>query len=189
MIEQKNTTVLIVPGLRDHVEQHWQTLLAARLGKVKTVPPLESDKLSLAARVQAIQSTIETIDGPIIVVAHSAGTLMMAHWAQCHAANIQGALLAVPPDFSRPMPSGYPTVQQLAENGWLPVPTQRLTFRSIVTTSENDPLAAFDQVVAMANNWGSELVHLGKVGHLNPASGYGDWPLADALVQRLIDGS
>ena len=25
-------------------------------------------------------------------------------------------------------------------------------------------------------DWGSELVDLGEVGHLNPASGYGDWP-------------
>ena len=24
-------TILVVPGLRDHVAQHWQTLLAARL--------------------------------------------------------------------------------------------------------------------------------------------------------------
>jgi predicted alpha/beta hydrolase family esterase len=27
----REATVLIVPGLRDHVPQHWQTLLASRL--------------------------------------------------------------------------------------------------------------------------------------------------------------
>ena len=36
-----NATVLIVPGLREHVAEHWQTLLHARLAKVRTVPPLE----------------------------------------------------------------------------------------------------------------------------------------------------
>lgn len=34
--------VVIVPGLRDHVEEHWQTLLATRLTQagrtVRTVP-------------------------------------------------------------------------------------------------------------------------------------------------------
>ena len=46
-------TVLIVPGLRDHVADHWQTHLAARLPRVVTVPPLVRDKLDLAARTRA----------------------------------------------------------------------------------------------------------------------------------------
>lgn len=187
MINQKDTTILIVPGLRDHVEQHWQTLLVSRLTKFKTVPPLENDKLNLAARVQAIQSTIETIDGPIIVVAHSGGTVMMAHWAQKHSANIKAVLLAVPPDFERPLPAAYPTMEQFSDNGWLPVPRTRLPFRSLVAASSNDPLADLDRVVALAQDWGSELINLGNVGHLNPASGYGEWHDADGLIQQLID--
>ena len=43
-------TVLIVPGLRDHVDDHWQTLLAARLDRVRTVPPMGA-RISTAARV------------------------------------------------------------------------------------------------------------------------------------------
>lgn len=189
MIDQKNTTILIVPGLRDHVEEHWQTLLSARLSKVKTVPPLETDKLNLKARVRAIQSTIDAIDGDLIVVAHSAGTLMLVHWAQRHDAKIKGALLAAPPDFTTPMPEGYPTVDQLAAQGWLPVPDNPLPFRSIVVASENDPLAQIDTVISMAKHWGSELFNAGRVGHLNPASGHGEWHQADLLIQRLIDGN
>ena len=37
MIER--TTILIVPGLREHVPEHWQTLLAAKLPRVHSVPP------------------------------------------------------------------------------------------------------------------------------------------------------
>ena len=47
-------TVLIIPGLRDHVAEHWQTLLEARLEKVRSVPPLQIDKLNCAKRVEAI---------------------------------------------------------------------------------------------------------------------------------------
>jgi predicted alpha/beta hydrolase family esterase len=44
-------TLLIVPGLRDHVEQHWQTLLAARLPHARTLPPMERDNLGLTPRI------------------------------------------------------------------------------------------------------------------------------------------
>ena len=48
-------TILIVPGLRDHVEDHWQTHLERKLSsvrKVVTVPPLEADKLSIRTAEQ-----------------------------------------------------------------------------------------------------------------------------------------
>jgi hypothetical protein len=41
----------------------------------------------------------------------------------------------------------------------------------------------------MANAWGSRLHRLGAVGHLNRASGFGDWPEAERLVDELIAGS
>ena len=71
-------TVLIVPGLRDHVEDHWQTLLARKLPRVRTVPPLEHDKLSCAARVAALDAALSQIDGPVVIVAHSAGVRISA---------------------------------------------------------------------------------------------------------------
>ena len=37
----------------------------------------------------------------------------------------------------------------------------------------------------LARSWGSRLVDLGEVGHLNPASGYGEWPRAEALIAEL----
>lgn len=188
MLDQKNSTILIVPGLRDRVPDHWQTLLEARLSAFRSVPPLETNKLDLGARIAAIEKAINDIDGQIIVVAHSGGTIMFAHWAQTHSTEkIRGALLAVPPDFEKPLPSGYPAIEELKKNGWLPVPRTPLPFRSIVTVSENDPLGGIAAVSALASDWNSQIVNLGKVGHLNPASGYGNWPEADALIQRLID--
>ncbi|MDM0051531.1 alpha/beta hydrolase [Variovorax sp. J22R115] len=182
-------TVLIVPGLRDHVDTHWQTFLAADLEargrRVRTVPPMGRDDLDCAARVDAIERTANLISGPLVVVAHSGGTLMVAHWARRTRRPVQGALLATPPDFERPMPEGYPTVEALLDAGWLPVPRRTLPFRSIVAASRNDPLAAFDRVATLARDWGSELVDMGEVGHLNPASGYGPWPLAEYLIRDL----
>lgn len=126
MNTSQRATILIVPGLRDHVEAHWQTHLQRKLSVARSVvcvSPPEADKLSCAARVSAIQRT--------------------------------------------------------------PVPRQTLPFRSIVAASTNDPLAAFDCVARLASDWGSELVTVGALGHLNPASGFGEWPMAEALIHTL----
>lgn len=183
-------TVLIVPGLRDHVEQHWQTLLEAKLRAaqrpVAAVLPLGRAELDCAGRVAAIEAAAQAVDGPIVIVAHSGGCVMVAHWARKTRRAVQGALLAAPPEFDRPMPDGYPTLAQLHARGWLPVPRERLPFPSIVAASRNDPLASFDGVAELARAWGSRLVDLGAVGHLNPASGYGDWPLAENFIEQLL---
>ncbi|MDF3935697.1 RBBP9/YdeN family alpha/beta hydrolase [Pseudomonas citronellolis] len=185
MSHNNDTTVLIVPGLREHVPGHWQTLLQARLPKVRAVPPLTADKLSLDARVEAIQREVERIDGPLILVAHSAGALMVAHWAARYSRPVKGALLATPPDLDATWPEGYPSPQSLAEHGWTPLPRQPLPFPCLVAASADDHLASLDAVRRLAADWGASLVELGQVGHLNPASGYGDWPAADALIQQL----
>jgi predicted alpha/beta hydrolase family esterase len=180
-------TVLIVPGLRDHVEVHWQTLLAAEWPQARSVPAMGREDLDCVRRVQAIEAAMHDIEGPVVLVAHSGGCLMLAHWARttAHAPRVRGALLATPPDFELPMPEGYPTLAALQAGGWLPVPRERLPFRSLVATSDNDPLASREQVLELARDWGSEVLHLGEVGHLNPASGFGHWPMARALVERL----
>jgi len=178
-------TILIVPGLRDHVEEHWQTILERKLPNARSVAPLEHDKLSCAARVEALQAAIEKIGGPIVLVAHSGGVMITVHWAQKYNRPIQGALLAAPADLEAPLPAGYPTVDALRDNGWLPVPRRKLPFPSIVAASTNDPLGDLDRVRQYAADWGSDLVDIGAVGHLNPAAGFGEWPLAEELIGLL----
>ena len=182
-------TVLLVPGLRDHVDAHWQTLLerdlSARGRSVRSVPPMGRTDLDCAARLNAIERTAQLIEGPIVIVAHSGGCIMIAHWAQQTRRAVRGALLAAPPDFEEAMPEGYPTLDALRAGGWLPVPRARLPFPSIVAASRNDPLGRYDRVAALAQSWCSDLVDLGEVGHLNPASGYGAWPRAEAFIGQL----
>src|SRR5689334_17049677 len=101
-------TVLIVPGLRDHVPQHWQTLLAARLPRVRSITPLGRANLDCAARVEQIEHLAAKIDGPVILVAHSGGIIPAVRWAQATARPVRGALLATPPDFDKPLGEGYP---------------------------------------------------------------------------------
>jgi predicted alpha/beta hydrolase family esterase len=179
------STLLFVPGLRDHVEAHWQTLLARKIPGSHTVPPLEHDKLSCAARVAALEAAFARLSGPVTLVAHSAGVMTVVHWARKYARNVQGALLAAPADLETPMPEGYPALESLQANGWLPIPRQRLPFPAIVAASTNDPLAGLGRVEAYAKDWRARLVNAGAVGHLNPAAGFGEWKKAESLLLQL----
>ena len=185
-------TVLIVPGLRDHVDAHWQTHLAldleAQRRKVKTVPPMGRDDLDCTARVTAIERAAQAIKGPIVVVAHSGGCVMVAHWARQTQRPVHAALLATPPDFEQPMPEGYPTIDALQAGGWLPVPRTRLPFPSVVAASRDDPLGRYERIEQLASDWGSVVVDLGPVGHLNPSSGYGRWSRAESLIDDMSAG-
>jgi uncharacterized protein len=180
-------SVVIVPGLRDHVEQHWQTLLAAELPGCVTVPPMGREHLDCQARVAALEAALSSTTGDVVLVAHSGGCITVAHWAHqtAQAGRVRGALLATPPDFDSPMPAVYPDTNTLRAAGWLPVPRARLPFPSLVALSENDPLGQRDTVQLLAQDWGSRSVNLGAVGHLNPASGYGPWPMAEPLIKEL----
>ena len=182
-------TILIVPGLRDHVAEHWQTHLEQALPNATSVPrmaPNAPDKLSCGAWVAALDRSVAAIAGPVVLVAHSAGCAIVVHWAgQCRPPSVTGALLATPPDLESPMPQGYPTLDTLQRNGWTPVPRKALPFPSIVAASTNDPLGRFARVLEFAAHWGSTVVNLGPVGHLNPAAGFGEWPQAEALIRQL----
>lgn len=190
MIALSSPTILFVPGLRGHVPEHWQTLMAERFPGSRTVPPLDVDGLSRAARVAALDQALDAIEGPVVLVAHSAGVLITVHWAAQRFRtgagwSIRGALLAAPADLERPLPEGYPTLDALEANGWLPLPREALPFSTMLAVSDNDPLAAKDRAVELGQAWGSEIVELGAVGHLNPASGFGPWPDGAALVEAL----
>ncbi|MFF9479746.1 RBBP9/YdeN family alpha/beta hydrolase [Streptomyces sp. NPDC014733] len=177
-------TVVLVPGLRDHLPDHWQTVLATRFAGAVTVPPSAHARLSRDTQVTALNDTLSRIRGPVVLVAHSAGVHTTVHWAARRQRPVRGALLATPPDFDIPLPTGHPEPQTLRENGWLPTSRTPLPFPAVVAASADDPMARFGRVVEMAHDWGSRVVDLGPVGHLNPASGYGDWPQALDLLRE-----
>lgn len=180
-----DVTVLFVPGLRDHVEDHWQTHAARALPGSVTIAPLTADRLSRAARVAALDAALNDIEGDVVIAAHSAGCLMVAHWAEHPTRRIRGALLATPADVENPLPPGYPTPAELADGGWCPIARPTLPFPAIVVASRNDPLGSFERIAALAQDWGATLQDGGEIGHLNPPAGFGPWPEGLGLIAKL----
>jgi uncharacterized protein len=183
-------TVVLVPGLRGHVEDHWQTRLAASLPGARTVPPLGRTDAGLQVRVTLLDQVVEDVVGPVVLVAHSAGVLVAVHWAaQYSPTRVVGALLVTPPALTDPLPPEYPSIERLRAHGWLPIPRRPLPFPSTLAVSTDDPLGNPVRLQALANAWGSRTRSLGAVGHLNPASGYGEWPQAVELIAELRNGA
>ena len=185
MNQVEQPTVVLVPGLRGHTPDHWQERMAAQLPNMRHLPTPGRQDAGLDERTADLQREVEAAPGPVVLVAHSAGVLVTLHWARRYGTVVQGALLATPPDLAQPLPGEYPSLAELTETGWLPIPSARLPFPSIVAASRNDALGDYDRVNGLAAAWGSRVVDLGDVGHLNPATGFGDWSWAAAPLEEL----
>ena len=150
-----DTTILFLPGLRDHVEDHWQTHAAREIPGAVTVAPVAAERLSRARQVAALDAALRAIPGEVVVVAHSAGCLIMVHWALAPTRTIRAALLVTPADIENPLPAGYPEPGSLKDGGWLKPDTM------LVLEESSD--AALDLPVGFAlddrREYGAAAVH------------------------------
>jgi predicted alpha/beta hydrolase family esterase len=175
-----NTNVLVVPGIGGSGPQHWQTrweLLQPSFTRVKQKDwdtPLCSDW------VQVLEKAVAVAGPNTVLVAHSLGCLLVAHWAAQTAQTIRGALLVAAPD---PQAPSFPAGAQ----GFSPVPLQRLPFESVVVASTNDPYGSVEYLRRSAEHWGSRFVCIAEAGHINAESGLGVWSEGFEILKTLLD--
>ncbi len=173
-------TFLIVPGWNGSGPGHWQTIWEQRHANFRRVEQDNWHRPSRKQWVEAIERTVQGIRGSVFLVAHSLGCLAVAQWAESgDSGRVGGALLVAPPWLT----ASDSCPPQLAE--FLPVPTSKLPFPSILAASEDDPYLPIEIAVRLARAWGSEFADLGRQGHINIASGHGDWPEGERLLERL----
>ena len=70
--------------------------------------------------------------------------------------------------------------------GFAPIPRGTLGFPAMLVASSTDPFLAMARAGQLAAAWGAQLVHAGPCGHLNTASGHGEWPFGEALLRELM---
>ncbi|MFM2478512.1 RBBP9/YdeN family alpha/beta hydrolase [Celerinatantimonas sp. MCCC 1A17872] len=174
-----HTTLVIVPGLGNSTPQHWQTHLEQQYSDTIRVIQDDWDHPERAAWIARLQETIEQTSGKLILVGHSLGSIVISQWAKSyHNPRIKAGLLVAPADVDAP-----DALDCIANNG--PIPTQPIGFKTIVVCSDNDPYARLERSQLFAKNWGSELICLKQAGHINADAGFGQWPLASELLERL----
>jgi predicted alpha/beta hydrolase family esterase len=169
-------SIVIIPGWRDSPPGHWQSLWAEQLPGAVRVKQDDWVSPSRSAWVASIAKTILAQAHPVVIAAHSLGSIAVAHLPPEATARIMGALLVAPADPER----------RGALADFAPVPHQRLPYKNIIVASDNDPYCPVRTAGAYARAWGSEFVRLQNAGHINLEAGFGPWPLGLALLQSLI---
>jgi uncharacterized protein len=83
---------------------------------------------------------------------------------------------------------GHDDLQNVAAE-FGPHPKTMLPFPTIVVASSDDPYSPIERQYDMAKDWGAQFVDAGAAGHLNAASGIGEWHEGQSLLDRLIDAA
>ncbi|MGV6871261.1 RBBP9/YdeN family alpha/beta hydrolase [Pseudochelatococcus sp. B33] len=163
--------VLIVPGLHNSDEEHWQSRWESRLVSASRVVQADWSRPDPDAWAGRLRERVEAATRPVVLVAHSLGVLTVVRAAPLlPPGRVIGSFLVAVPDPEKT--DGQPPAVAL----FAPAPTDPLPFPSLLVASRNDPHCSFERAQAIALDWGAALVDAGESGHINAASGHGPWP-------------
>ena len=165
--------ILIVPGLRNSDEQHWQSLWQARLPNSKRIHVHDWDTPDLEAWKKGIKQALATLDKPALLIAHSFGALASASIAAELPEKILALFLVAPAD-----PDKFKIAKHL--------PQQPLRVPTKIIASTNDPWLTDTRAAYWALQWGADFLRLKNVGHINSASNLGFWPEGIQQLQQLL---
>ena len=170
--------VITLAGLWNSGPQHWQSLWEQKHPGWKRAPHRDWNNPACDEWVAEVDAAIAQSEGPPVLVAHSLACVTVAKWAAAGSPlRIAGAFLVAPSDVDAP---GYPVEAE----GFGPMPMEKLPFPSIVIASSNDEYVTLDRARAIAAAWGSKFVEIGDAGHINGASGYGEWPEGERMLME-----
>jgi len=163
------TNYFIVPGLGNSGPEHWQTHFEKSGKNFQRINQQEWESPECLDWIKTIDNVLSNYElSKVVLVGHSLGCATIVHWASHYNKVIKGALLVAPSDLEAPQYT-FPA------KGFSPIPKQKINFRTIVVTSDDDMWVSIDRAKYFTDCWGSELINIGKAGHINVASGYGQW--------------
>jgi hypothetical protein len=171
--------ILLLPGLFDSGPEHWQSYWERSDASMVRVRQRDWETPARADWVATLDQAIDQYGENVVLVAHSTACALVAFWAHATGRKVRGALLVGPSDTEGP---NYPK----GPRGWSPMPLARIPFPTIVVASSNDEYVSEERAAEFARAWGSRLVMVGAAGHINSASGLGDWPAGRDLVESLL---
>lgn len=169
----ENFPVLIVPGLRNSDDRHWQSLWQARLPHSKRIHVEDWSTPNLAAWQAGIRTALAQLDQPAVLVAHSFGALASAAIAAEFPDKVAAVFLVAPAD-----PDKFGLAQQLPQD-FLPVP-------ATLIASSDDPWMTEHKAAYWALLWGSDYLRIKQVGHINSDSNLGLWPEGVRQLHQLV---
>lgn len=175
------TQLLIIPGLGDSGEKHWQTFWHEKFENSIRIVQDNWDEPIREEWLERLNENILKLNKPTILVAHSLAVSLVLHWAEKNQnPNIIGAFLVAPADVDSPEHTPECT------RNFSPIPLYQLPFPSVVVASENDPYASFERKKYLAEQWGSDFVNVGKQGHINSDSDLKYWEEGQEILREFL---
>ncbi len=173
--------ILIVPGLGNADEGHWQRRWQEKMANAQWVEQDNWTKPKFDEWTDTIERRIVMATRPVVLVAHAVGVAAAVHTAQRLAdTKVRGAFFVCPPDLDED--GNVPKAAKAFAN----VPRDPLPFPSLLIASSNDDTCSVEKAADLANAWGSDFHVAGEVGHVNVASGHGPWPEGLMMFTRLM---
>lgn len=164
---------LIVPGLRNSDQHHWQSLWQSYLPNNKRVELDNWDQPDLAKWKAGIRQQLDKLNQPAVIIAHSFGTLASASIAAEFPEKVAALFLVAPAD-----PDKF-SIRHLLPQSRLPAATKLIA-------SSNDPWLSETKAAYLALQWGADFLRLKDVGHINSESNLGIWPEGLRELQSLV---
>jgi predicted alpha/beta hydrolase family esterase len=176
--------VIIVPGLSNSGDDHWQTHWQRQIAGSTRVVQDDWETPRLDRWLERLAATVAERPGAILV-GHSLGALLIAHLAEHHPRlPVAGALLVAPADADAATRAGR-TLRDITAGSFNPMPLSPLPFPTVLAASRNDPYLGFSRARALARLWEARFADLGVAGHVNVASGHGSWPDGLKLLEQV----
>lgn len=172
-------SVLMVPGYCNSDPEHWQSIWEDLNPDYQRVLQHDWENPVRDEWIEALDQAIVNSSNEIVLVAHSLGCATVVHWASQYKRSIKAALLVAPTDVS------HPEFEHLWI-GYQPMPLRRLSFKSIVVASSNDPYVSLERAQLFASSWGSQLINIGFAGHITTTDGFGKWHQGQELLKELL---
>jgi len=173
---------VIVPGIGGSGPAHWQSIWQTTWGASATrIVPASWDNPDLDDWCRAIDDAVTAHrPNPCVLVAHSLGCLAATAWVARRQASGVGLFLVAPPDVAGPI---FPRTEAESFAAVAPI---ALDAPGLVVTSDDDPYCTIDAAQRLVEKWRLDHVSAGNGGHLNGASGLGDWEFGRALLATVV---
>jgi predicted alpha/beta hydrolase family esterase len=171
--------LLIVPSI-GAAEGDWPSRWRAKLSTARFVHPSDPADRRREAWTEAVARAAREATRPALFIGHGLGATAIADAGHAlDGGDVRGSFLVTPPDERG--------LERFAGADWTPVRAP-LPWPSVVVASRNDPFGDYDDVAALAADWGAELIDAGEAGGLDAASGHGPWPEGLIRLAAFIKG-
>lgn len=172
-------SVILIPGISNSGPTHWQTLWEAKYPNTIRLQQADWDHPDCDKWAERLEVLVCSVQEPPVLVAHSLGCLVACKWAAQSSRPIKAALLVAVPD-----PAG-PSFPQEA-TGFSALPSDLGGRRVVMVSSTDDPFSSPLYTQQRAVVWNAQHIAAGSLGHINAASGLGDWDQGWKIVEQLL---